>query len=66
MNTYRNFNVIRINSGFTVDVAKILCYGFQICAANAYIRKFWRVVQAAPFEKLEQSCYAAVVRNSEF
>jgi hypothetical protein len=66
MNTYRKFNVIRMNSGFTVGVAKILCYGFQICAVNTFVRTFWRVVQAAPFETLEQSCYAAVVRNSEF
>jgi hypothetical protein len=32
MNPYRSCNVIKMSSGFTVGVTKILCYGFQMCA----------------------------------
>ena len=37
MITYRSCDIIRMSSGFTVGVAKILCYGFQMCTV---IRSF--------------------------
>jgi len=32
MITYRSRNAIRMSSGFTVGIAKILCHRFQMCA----------------------------------